>query len=101
MGAAIAGHCANAGIPVFLLDLAPERLAPGEAAAGLTLESPAVRNRIARAGVQRPLASRPPALFTPATAGLITQGNVADNFAWLNDADWILEAVVELSLIHI
>lgn len=95
MGAAIAGHVANAGTPAYLLDVAPDQLAPDEEAAGLSLESPAVRSRVARAGVRRLLASRPPALFTPAVAELITPGNVADHLAWLGTADWIVEAVVE------
>lgn len=95
MGAAIAGHCANAGLSVDLLDLAPDRLTPEEEVAGLTLESPAVRNRIARAGFERLLASRPPALFTPSVADLITLGNFSDDLGRLGQADWIVEAVVE------
>jgi len=39
MGAAIAGHLANAGIPAFLLDIVPNELSPQEAAAGLTRPS--------------------------------------------------------------
>src|SRR5690242_1963869 len=46
MGAGIAAHLANAGIPTLLLDIAPAELTPAEEAAGLTLESPSVRNRI-------------------------------------------------------
>src|SRR5437588_6149552 len=59
MGAAIAGHCANAGIPVYLLDIAPERLTPEEEARGLTLESRAVRNRIVKGGFDRMVKARP------------------------------------------
>ena len=46
MGAGIAAHLANAGIPTLLLDIAPSELTPDEEKKGLTLESPAVRNRI-------------------------------------------------------
>ena len=46
MGAGIAAHLANAGIPTLLLDIAPRELTPDEDKKGLTLESPQVRNRI-------------------------------------------------------
>src|SRR3954467_179258 len=46
MGAGIAAHLANAGIPTLLLDIAPRELTPDEEAKGLTLESPQVRNRV-------------------------------------------------------
>ena len=51
MGARIAAHLANAGIPVFLLDIVPTELTPDERRKGLTVESPAVRNRIVLAGL--------------------------------------------------
>ena len=81
MGAAIAGHCANAGLPVTLLDIAPETLTPEEAAKGLTLESAAVRNRIVRAGFERMTKARPASLYSAAVAERITLGNFADDFA--------------------
>ena len=34
MGAAIAAHCANAGVPVYLLDAAPDTLTPDERTEG-------------------------------------------------------------------
>ncbi|MEO7660556.1 MAG: 3-hydroxyacyl-CoA dehydrogenase NAD-binding domain-containing protein, partial [Pyrinomonadaceae bacterium] len=46
MGAGIAAHLANAGIPTLLLDIAPRELTPDEQKKGLTLEFPHVRNRI-------------------------------------------------------
>ena len=46
MGAGIATHLSNAGIATLLLDVAPDKLTPAEVSGGLTLESPAVRNRI-------------------------------------------------------
>jgi 3-hydroxyacyl-CoA dehydrogenase len=95
MGAAIAGHCANAGIPVYLLDIAPESLTPEEEKKGLTLESPAVRNRIVQGGFDRMVKARPANLYSAATADLITLGNFADNFAWVGEADWIVEAIIE------
>ena len=48
MGAQIAAHLANAGVPTLLLDIPPRELTPDEQKKGLTLESPQVRGRIAR-----------------------------------------------------
>jgi 3-hydroxyacyl-CoA dehydrogenase len=95
MGARIAAHLANAGVPTFLLDVVPSEVSPVEAKRGLTLASAEARNRLARAGVDAALASRPPAFFTPETARLITVGNFEDNLAWCAQADWIIEAVAE------
>lgn len=95
MGARIAAHLANAGIPVFLLDIAPTELTPDEKRKGLAVESPAVRNRIVLAGLEAAKKSRPAAFFTPETARLVTPGNLEDNLAWCGQADWIIEAVAE------
>ncbi|HAM71065.1 MAG TPA: hypothetical protein DCM86_05420, partial [Verrucomicrobiales bacterium] len=48
MGAQIAAHLANVGIPVLLMDIVPGELTPEEQQRGLTLQAPAVRNRITR-----------------------------------------------------
>jgi 3-hydroxyacyl-CoA dehydrogenase len=95
MGARIAAHLANAGIPCFLLDIVPTELSADEKRKGLTLESPAVRNRIVLAGLDAAKKSRPAAFFTPETARLITPGNFEDNLAWCGQVDWIVEAVAE------
>src|SRR5271170_1941201 len=95
MGARIAAHLANAGIPCYLLDIAPTSLTPAEQSKGLTLESPAVRNRIVLAGLEAAKKSRPAAFYTPETARLITPGNFDDNLAWCGEVDWIIEAVAE------
>ena len=95
MGARIAAHLANAGIPCYLLDIAPRELTPDEARKGLTLESPAVRNRIVLAGLEAAKKARPAAFFTPETARLVTPGNLEDNLGWCGQVDWIVEAVAE------
>jgi 3-hydroxyacyl-CoA dehydrogenase len=95
MGARIAAHLANAGVETFLLDLAPSELTAAEKARGLALASPAVRDRIARAGLDAALKTRPAAFFTPEVAQRITIGNFADNLDWCSRADWIIEAVAE------
>jgi 3-hydroxyacyl-CoA dehydrogenase len=95
MGARIAAHLANAGIPCYLLDIVPTELTDGEKRRGLTIESPAVRNRIVLSGLEAAKTARPAAFFTPETARLITPGNFDDHVAWCGEADWIIEAVVE------
>jgi 3-hydroxyacyl-CoA dehydrogenase len=95
MGARIAAHFANAGLPCYLLDIVPRELTAEETRKGLTLESRAVRNRFALAGIEAAKKSRPAAFFVPDFARLITPGNFEDNLAWCADADWIIEAVTE------
>ncbi|HKV03849.1 MAG TPA: 3-hydroxyacyl-CoA dehydrogenase NAD-binding domain-containing protein [Candidatus Acidoferrales bacterium] len=95
MGARIAAHLANCGIPCYLLDIVPPELTADEKRKGLTLEKPAVRNRIVLAGLEAAKKSRPAAFFTPETARLVTPGNFEDNLAWCGEADWIIEAVAE------
>jgi 3-hydroxyacyl-CoA dehydrogenase len=95
MGARLAAHLANASVPCLLLDIIPKELTPDEQAKGLTLDSPPVRNRLARAGLDAALKSRPAAFFVPEAARLITIGNLEDDLAGLKDCDWIIEAVME------
>ena len=95
MGARIAAHLANAGVPCYLLDIVPGELTKAEAAKGLTLQSPAVRNRIVNAGLEAARKSRPAAFFQADGARRITTGNFDDNLAWCGEVDWIVEAVAE------
>src|SRR3989454_7430573 len=95
MGARIAAHLANASIPALLLDIVPPEPAPAEQAKGLTRDHPQVRNRLAQAGLEAALKSRPAAFFVPEAARMITVGNFEDNLAWIKDCDWIIEAVTE------
>jgi 3-hydroxyacyl-CoA dehydrogenase len=82
MGASIAAHLANAGVPCSLLDMVPR-------------DAAAPRNRLAIAGIEAAKKSRPAAFFVPDFARLIRPGNFEDNLDWCNDADWIIEAIVE------
>jgi 3-hydroxyacyl-CoA dehydrogenase len=95
MGAAIAAHFANVGIPSFLLDIAPTSLTEDEKKRGLDLKNGEVRNRIVRQGLERCLKARPANLYHPDLARLIRTGNFEDNFDWVGEADWIIEVVVE------
>ncbi len=95
MGAQIAAHVANAGISCLLLDIVPKELTPEEQAKGLTLESKAVRNRIANAGLEGAKKAKPAAFMSPELASLVSTGNFDDDLPKLKDCDWIVEAVVE------
>ena len=96
MGAAIAGHLANAGLAVNLLDVTPDSLKADEIEAGLTLADTSVRNRIVRSGFERMLDAKPANLFSDSGAKRIRLGNVEDDFERaVAEADWVLEAIVE------
>jgi 3-hydroxyacyl-CoA dehydrogenase len=95
MGASIAAHIANAGYSVLLLDIVPDTLTVDEEAKGLTLESPAVRNRIVQAGFDRTRKAKPASFMSDEAERLVRLGNVEDDFEKIAEADWILEAIVE------
>jgi 3-hydroxyacyl-CoA dehydrogenase len=83
MGARIAAHFANAGVPSYLLDIVPP-----------DADGPA-RNKIAAAGLDAAKKSKPAAFMEPSLARLVTVGNFEDDLKKLADVDWIIEAVVE------
>jgi 3-hydroxyacyl-CoA dehydrogenase len=89
MGASIAAHVANAGVPVVLLDIVPT-LRPGSGQSGVDN-----RNSIAEAAIAKLLKADPAAFMHKNNARLVTPGNVEDHLEWLKDADWVLEAVLE------
>ena len=95
MGAQIAAHLANAGIPTLLLDIAPRELSPEEQARGLSPESKEVRNRVARAGLEAAKKAKPAAFFSPESAALVSVGNFDDDLPRIKDCDIVIEAVVE------
>lgn len=95
MGAGIAAHLANVGIPCLLLDILPSGLTPEEEAKGLTLEHSAVRNRLATGAIAKLKKTKPAPLYDSRYAELITPGNVEDDWHKLADVDWIIEVIVE------
>src|SRR5258706_475446 len=74
MGAQIAAHLANVGIPVLLMDIV--LLMPEDQKRGLTLQSPQVRNRATQTLFDRAKKLSPSPLFTPEAAALVRIGNV-------------------------
>lgn len=95
MGAGIAAHLANAGIPTLLLDIAPTELTSDEKTKGLTLESPQVRNRIVNSLFEAAKKLKPAPFMLNSNAKLISLGNFADDMPKLKDCDLVIEAVVE------
>ena len=95
MGAALAAHLANAGVPVTLLDIVPRQLTPQEEKKGLTLDDSIVRNRIVNQGLEAAINSRPASFFSKSLTSLVATGNLEDDLGVIKDADWIIEAIVE------
>ena len=81
MGAAIAAHLANAGIPTLLLDMPPRE---GDD-----------RNALARAGLVRAQKSKPASFSSKRAPALVEVGNFEDDLARLAECDWIVEAIIE------
>lgn len=84
MGAQIAAHLGNAGLPVLLLDMVPPDLLPGQS-----------RSRLAAEAVERLRKQKPAPFMDARAAALITPGNFEDHLAGLADVDWVIEAVAE------
>src|SRR5437762_12965115 len=91
MGAQIAAHLANVGIPSLLMDVPPTELTAEEQKLGLTLKDREVRNRLTKALFERARKQWPAPFFVPESANLITLGNVEDDLAAVQEADWIIE----------
>ena len=81
MGAAIAAHLANIGVPVTLLDIVPNN-------------SPD-KNKIVKEGWDRCIKARPANLMSSDLQTLVTLGNLEDDFGVIAEADWICEAIIE------
>ena len=80
MGARIAVHIANAGLPVLLLDMVP-------ASGG--------RNELGNQAMSTLKSSKPAVFASAAAASLVSIGNFDDDLAKLKDCDWVIEAVAE------
>src|SRR5262245_60656996 len=74
MGAQIAAHLANAGVPVLLLDITIDQV---------------------QSALKALDKASPPALFVPAKIHQIEVGTVDKDLVKIKDADWVIEAIVE------
>ncbi|MBK1663001.1 3-hydroxyacyl-CoA dehydrogenase [Rhodospirillum rubrum] len=81
MGAGIAAHVANAGLPVLLLDI--------------VAKDSEDRSAIAAKAIERLQKSEPSAFMGKAAAKRVTPGNIEDDLDKLADCDWIVEAILE------
>ena len=95
MGSRIACHFANVGCQVVLLDIVPRELTPEEQSKGLTMEHPAVRNRIVNGSLDFALKSNPSPIYRKSFATRIKTGNFDDDMALIKDCDWVIEVVIE------
>lgn len=74
MGAQIAAHCANAGIPTLLLDLTRD---------------------VAHEGLKRARRLKPDPFFTRDAGELITTGGFDQDLDRIRECGWIIEAIIE------
>ena len=81
MGAQIAAHFANTGVPTLLLDRVPKGADD--------------RNVLAAGAIAKMLKGSPKAFVHNAAAKHVTPGNLEDDFDQLNEVDWIVEAIIE------
>lgn len=89
MGGGIAALLAAAGVKTHLLDIVPFDLKAEEK------KDPAARNRIAQAGLNAVMGSKPALLMHPGDVDRISIGNLEDDFDKIAEVDWIVEVVVE------
>ncbi|MFT4878971.1 MAG: 3-hydroxyacyl-CoA dehydrogenase [Flavobacteriales bacterium] len=95
MGSRIACHFANVGVEVLLLDIPPRELDGKESAKGLSLDHPAVKNRIVNDSLTFALKSNPSPIYRKSFASRIQTGNFDDDLHRIADCDWTIEVIVE------
>lgn len=81
MGAAIAAHLANIGVPVTLLDI-PAKDSPD-------------KNKVVKEGWNRCIKAKPANLMSADLKTFVTLGNLEDDFGAIAEADWVCEAIIE------
>ena len=89
MGGGIAAILASAGVRTLLLDIVPFNLTDEQK------NDPKAKNKIAKAGFDSVVMSKPALLMHSKDAALISIGNLEDDFDKIASCDWIVEVVVE------
>ena len=104
MGSGIAAHCANAGIPVVLLDIVPPKLseaerqskaarAGGSASGGAASED--ARDQLAAGALEKLKKAKPAAFMHARNAVLVSTGNFEADLGRVAECDLVIEAIVE------
>jgi 3-hydroxyacyl-CoA dehydrogenase len=86
MGASLAAHFANAGIPCTLLDIVPKDAPKDDKKA---------RNKIVQAGWDACLKGKPANIMSSDLATFVSLGNLEDDFDVIGEADLVIEAIIE------
>lgn len=94
MGASIAAHLANVGIPCLVLDIIPQ-LTEEETKAGISTEDPTFRSKLARQGIENLKKMRPSPLYQVDDVAMLTPGNLEDDLEKIAGVDWVIEVVAE------
>jgi 3-hydroxyacyl-CoA dehydrogenase len=89
MGAGIAAHLANVGIPTLMLDIVPRDLTDEEK------KDKNARNKVSATSKQKLLKQKPSPITSKKSLDLIEVGNMEDDMERLSEVDWIIEVVVE------
>lgn len=89
MGAAIAAHLANCGIPSLMLDIVPPNLPEAER------KRKNKRNELVENSKKALLKAKPSPLYLKSNLDMIDIGNFEDDFARIAGCDWIIEVVKE------
>ncbi len=95
MGASIAAHLANVGIPCLVLDIVPPAMTEEEEQAGVSPQDPKFRNRLAVKGIENLKKMRPSPLYQVDDVSLLSAGNLEDDLEKIAGVDWVIEVVAE------
>jgi 3-hydroxyacyl-CoA dehydrogenase len=89
MGSGIACHLANVGMEVMMLDIVTPNLNKTQS------KDKVQRNKLVNTALQKTIKSKPAPLYHKSLASKIQTGNFEDDFEKIDEADWIIEVVVE------
>jgi len=86
MGASLAAHFANVGIPVTLLDIVPKDAPQDDKVA---------RNKVVQSGWDACLKGKPANIMSSELKTFVKLGNLEDDFDVIGEADLVIEAIIE------
>ncbi len=89
MGAAIAAHLANCGVPSIMLDIVTPNLSDDDK------KKAKKRNELVEGNKANLLKAKPSPLYSKSYLNMIETGNFEDDMHKIADCDWIIEVVME------